>query len=316
MKEGSSMIEGSTKLKAFLGLAVAVIFTSLAKCVLTGMKCSPPIEDNHLKYLDEMIDAQLNTSCSVNMKVIDSEQLDDYCYKRGVISQLSVLMERLEFKPYSQSYNYTKILNNVYNQRFKDCIDEIEHITQEDISPCSRYIDLSPSQNLERVKMSFVIFRDFKANSESEVKCFKKYRECKDDHLTKAQHQDRRQNSNLFLVMIPSILAIIFLSGLLYFMYHYRLHGAKENGHHHHRHHYHNCCCLTYSDMSKGSWAQRPEGVGPILNILCSVSSSMKDWRCHSLGQKRWQGWTTGMTLMLGNHVSSILLHYLITSVN
>nr|DBA33859.1 TPA: hypothetical protein GDO54_001484 [Pyxicephalus adspersus] len=152
------------------------------------MKCSPPIEDNHLKYLDEMIDAQLNTSCSVNMKVIDSEQLDDYCYKRGVISQLSVLMERLEFKPYSQSYNYTKILNNVYNQRFKDCIDEIEHITQEDISPCSRYIDLSPSQNLERVKMSFVIFRDFKANSESEVKCFKKYRECKDDHLTKGPH--------------------------------------------------------------------------------------------------------------------------------
>lgn len=37
------------------------------------------------------------------------------------------------------------------------------------------------------------------------------------------QHQDGRQKIHLLLVMIPSILAILFLSGLLYVMYYYRV---------------------------------------------------------------------------------------------
>ncbi|XP_077337453.1 uncharacterized protein LOC143982513 isoform X2 [Lithobates pipiens] len=129
-----------------------------------------------------MIDAQLKMPCSVKMKLMDNKIVGDYCYKRGVISQLSTLLEKLEFKPNSQSYNYTKRLNDLYNQRFQDCIDENDDLTQEDLEPCSRHTDLNPVQLLERIKMSFVIFRDFKVNSESEVNCYEEYQMCEEEY--------------------------------------------------------------------------------------------------------------------------------------
>lgn len=43
--------------------------------------------------------------------------------------------------------------------------------------------------------------------------------------LETEQRHNGRQNGNLFLVMIPSILAILFLCGLLYFVYRYRVSG-------------------------------------------------------------------------------------------
>ncbi|XP_077337454.1 macrophage colony-stimulating factor 1-like isoform X3 [Lithobates pipiens] len=205
-------------------LCLTLIFIYLATCAQAERRCLSPVTDEHLNYLDEMIDAQLKMPCSVKMKLMDNKIVGDYCYKRGVISQLSTLLEKLEFKPNSQSYNYTKRLNDLYNQRFQDCIDENDDLTQEDLEPCSRHTDLNPVQLLERIKMSFVIFRDFKVNSESEVNCYEEYQMCEEeyDHSAKEQRHHGRQNSNLFLVMIPSILAILFLCGLLYSVYRYR----------------------------------------------------------------------------------------------
>ncbi|XP_073471985.1 macrophage colony-stimulating factor 1 [Aquarana catesbeiana] len=163
-------------------LCVTLIFIYLATCAQAEKKCLSPITDQHLNYLDEMIDAQLEMPCSVKMKLMDNKIVGDYCYKRGVISQLSTLLEKLEFKPNSQSYNYTKRLNDLYDQRFQECIDENDDLRQEDLVSCSRNIDLNPVQLLERIKTSFVIFRDFTANLESEVNCFEEYRMCKEEY--------------------------------------------------------------------------------------------------------------------------------------
>ncbi|KAM5181261.1 macrophage colony-stimulating factor 1 [Mantella aurantiaca] len=163
------------------------IFMCLALNVQAKNTCSPPVTDDHLKYLDEMIDAQLNPSCLTEIELLSIKQVKGYCYNRGIISQLSALLERLEFKPNSRSYNQTKILNDLYNQRFLDCIGENEYITQEDLSPCSSHINLSPAEIMERIKMSFKIFRDFEANPIYEKKCHLEYDLCKkeSDQLTK-----------------------------------------------------------------------------------------------------------------------------------
>ncbi|XP_018412745.1 PREDICTED: uncharacterized protein LOC108787640 [Nanorana parkeri] len=167
------------KMKAFFCLVV--ISLCLARSVHANI-CSPVITDDHLKYLDVMIDAQLNTSCSVQVELIDDKKFrntNKYCYKRAVIAQLADLLEKLEFKPNSQSYNHTKILTNLYNQRVKNCIGDV-YFDKEDISQCSSHNDLSPAQILERVKTSFMIFRDFK--EEPSENCYLEYASCEEDY--------------------------------------------------------------------------------------------------------------------------------------
>lgn len=163
-------------------LPLIVVFLCLARSIYAA-KCSVMITDDHLKYLDEMMDSQLETTCSKKVKVVDEKQLKGYCYSEAIISHLYDLLQNLKFKPDSKSYNHTQQLISLYNLRVTNCMEE-DFVRAEEISKCLRYIDLSPVQILERVKKSFIIFRDFEASDRT---CLGEYSLCEDDydHVTK-----------------------------------------------------------------------------------------------------------------------------------
>ncbi|XP_075052037.1 macrophage colony-stimulating factor 1 isoform X3 [Mixophyes fleayi] len=208
-----------------------IVLISLFGRFSATQECSPSVTDKHLTYLDKLIDGQLySSSWTIAINLLVKGPLTDYCYNKGIVHQLSYLLDNMTFKENSESQKLKVILEDLYTDEIASCTINSD-IEKADIIKCSQTINLSPAEILQRVKHSFLVARDFRLDLDIDKECKALYGKCNDDNnntTKEQQHNGRKKEpkeSNLFTIfnIILTIVGLLCLCGLLYYRYHYRL---------------------------------------------------------------------------------------------
>ncbi|XP_075052036.1 macrophage colony-stimulating factor 1 isoform X2 [Mixophyes fleayi] len=159
-----------------------IVLISLFGRFSATQECSPSVTDKHLTYLDKLIDGQLySSSWTIAINLLVKGPLTDYCYNKGIVHQLSYLLDNMTFKENSESQKLKVILEDLYTDEIASCTINSD-IEKADIIKCSQTINLSPAEILQRVKHSFLVARDFRLDLDIDKECKALYGKCNDDN--------------------------------------------------------------------------------------------------------------------------------------
>ncbi|XP_053310274.1 uncharacterized protein LOC128472449 isoform X2 [Spea bombifrons] len=170
----------STATKGFLFLVFFQLVIGIQSVELN--KCQQFVTDRHIKYLDDMIDNQMESLCTIKVKLLKRKHLSDYCYIRGSVYLLGDLLRKhMLFKINSISFNRTQELTQLYNNGITECMLKNGDSIMRKPKVCSETKDLSLAEILETVRELFKDAKEFREKFSDHHNCAELYKECEEE---------------------------------------------------------------------------------------------------------------------------------------
>ncbi|XP_053310275.1 uncharacterized protein LOC128472449 isoform X3 [Spea bombifrons] len=205
----------STATKGFLFLVFFQLVIGIQSVELN--KCQQFVTDRHIKYLDDMIDNQMESLCTIKVKLLKRKHLSDYCYIRGSVYLLGDLLRKhMLFKINSISFNRTQELTQLYNNGITECMLKNGDSIMRKPKVCSETKDLSLAEILETVRELFKDAKEFREKFSDHHNCAELYKECEEEDEGKEYPpeepiNDEKTEHGLWGFFLP----LIFIFGLL-----------------------------------------------------------------------------------------------------
>ncbi|XP_045402699.1 macrophage colony-stimulating factor 1 isoform X1 [Lemur catta] len=139
----------------WLGPLLLLVCLLVSGTITEGVSehCSHMIGNGHLRFLQELIDSQMETSCQIAFEFVDQEQLKDpVCYlKKAFLLVQDIMEDTMRFKDNTSSARAVGQLQEL-SLRLKSCFtkDYEEHD-----KACVRTFYETPLQLLEKIKNVF-----------------------------------------------------------------------------------------------------------------------------------------------------------------
>nr|XP_019586044.1 PREDICTED: macrophage colony-stimulating factor 1 isoform X2 [Rhinolophus sinicus] len=188
--------------------------------------CSYMIGDGHLRLLQQLIDSQMETSCSIDFEFVDQEQLKDpVCYlKKAFFLVKDIMEDTMRFKDNTSNAKALATLQEL-SVMLQDCFPR-----EEQDKACVRTFHETPLWLLEKIKN---VFNETKTLLKKDQNIFSKncstsFAECvrQGHELPAPQPQTPERVSRL---LVPGvILALLAAGGLLFYRCRRRSHQAPQ----------------------------------------------------------------------------------------
>ncbi|XP_046501592.1 macrophage colony-stimulating factor 1 isoform X7 [Equus quagga] len=193
--------------------------------------CSHLIGNGHLRFLQELIDSQMESLCEISFRFVDPDQLKDpVCYLKKAFPLVQDIMEdTMRFKDNTHNANVTMQLQEL-SLRLKSCFTKDY---EEQDKACIRTFKETPLQLLAKIKNVFNEIKNLLKNDWNifSKNCSNDYANCPSPgHETKhVGPADPQLPGFVFRLLVPSIILVLLaVGGLLFYRRRRRSHQELQ----------------------------------------------------------------------------------------